>query len=185
MTRFCYYERIVRASSAKGRAEMKKTIPFKAFTLFLMVWMLFMTVGPAKALGPFTDSWEEPVDVLVYNPCNDEWVWLTGSMHILYHDNLTPSGRLHWETRISYHNVRGLGLTSGKTYIGVGVDQGGGSTIVSDHTPYHYQASSQTNMSLVGPGRLENYKVFMNFHLTVTPDFEWRAYFENFRLACR
>ena len=165
---------------------MKTTKPFKAFTLSQIVLMLLITVGPARALGPVTDSWEEPVDVMVYNLCNDEWVWLTGSMHILYHDNLTPSGQLHWETRISYHNVRGLGLTSGKTYLGVGVDQGGGGTVALPYeTPVHYHAFSQKTMSLVGLGSTENYKVFMNFHLTVTPDFEWHAYFENFRLACR
>ena len=165
---------------------MKTTKTFQVFILSLIVLMLLLTVGPARALGPFTDSWEEPVDVMIYNACNGEWVWLTGSMHILYHDNLTPSGQLHWQTRINYHNVRGLGMTSGRTYIGVGVDQGGGSTIEYPfQTPYHYQASSQNTMSLIGPGRLENYKVFMHFHLTVTPDFEWRAHFENFRLTCR
>ena len=164
---------------------MKTKKPFKVVILSLVMLMLLMTVGRAGALGPFTDSWDEPVDVMVYNPCNAEWVWLTGTMHILYHDNLTPSGQLHWETRISYHNVRGIGMTSGKTYVGVGVDQGGGGTIESSQTPVHYHAFSQNTMSLIGPGRLENYKVFMNFHLSVTPDFEWHAHFENFRFACR
>jgi hypothetical protein len=127
----------------------------------------------------------EPVDVTVYNPCSGEWVWLTGSMHILYHDNLTPSGRLQWQTRISYRNVRGYGLSSGKTYVGVGVDQGGGATLAEPfEMPYHYRAASQNSMSLVGKGRTENYRVLMTFHLTVTPDFEPHAFFEDFRVAC-
>jgi hypothetical protein len=154
-------------------------------TLCLAVLVPALTASRAGALGPVTDSWEEPVDVFVYNECNGEWVWLTGNMHILYHDNLTRSGQLQWQTRISYHDVRGLGLTSGETYVGVGVSQGGGGTIeFPNQTPYHYHAASQNTMSLIGQGGLEDYKVFMNFHLMVTPDFEWHAYFENFRLVC-
>lgn len=158
---------------------------FKGFGYLLLALALLFSVRPAGAVGPVTDSWEEPVDVIVYNPCTEEDVWLTGSMHILYHDNLTPSGQLHWETRISYHNVVGIGLASGKTYVGVGVDQGGGSTIIEPFkSPYHYEATSQNSMSLIGKGRAENYWVFMNFHLTVTPSFEWTADFSNFRMAC-
>ena len=154
--------------------------------LLLTIVVMLLPYQTAGAAGPFTDSWEEPVDVTVYNPCSNEWVWLTGTMHILYHDNLTRSGQLQWETRISYHNVRGYGLMSGKTYVGVGVDQGGGGTLSEPfQLPYHYHAASQKTMSLIGKGNTENYKVFMNFHLTVTPDFEWHGYFENFRLACR
>ena len=151
----------------------------------LAVLALALSTSSAGALGPVTNSWEEPVDVLVYNECNGEWVWLTGSMHLLNHENLTRSGQLQWQSRISYHDVRGVGLTSGKTYVGVGVSQGGGGSIeFPNQTPVHYHAMSQNTMSLIGNGGLEDYKVFMNFHLTVTPDFEWHAYFENFRLEC-
>lgn len=164
---------------------MKPAKLLKTLTFSLIVVLLVIPFGAAGAAGPFTDSWEEPVDAIIYNPCTDEWVWLTGTIHILYHDNLTPSGELQWETRTSYNKVRGMGLTSGDTYVGVGVSQGGGGTIqFPDQAPYHYHAFSQHTMSLIGKGGLADYKVFMNFHLAVTPDFEWHAYFENFRLAC-
>lgn len=156
--------------------------------LCLILLTLMVPVKAAGALGPVTDSWDEPVDVQVYDECNGEWIWLTGTIHILYHDNLTPSGQLQWQTRTSYHDVRGVGMTSGKTYVGVGVDQGGGGTIAfpaATSLPYHYHAFSQKTMSLVGQGGTENYQVTMNFHVSITPDFEWHAYFENFRLACR
>ena len=167
---------------------MKTVKRFKVLIFALVMLILILPFGGAGALGPFTDSWAEPVDVTVYNPCNNEWVWLTGTMHILYHDNVTPSGQLHWETRISYHNVRGTGLTSGNNYVGVGVDQGGGSTIFLPETstlPYHYEATSQNSMSLIGKGRNQNFTVHMNFHLTVTPGFEAQGFHENFRFECR
>jgi hypothetical protein len=165
---------------------MKTMKRFGVSILCLILLVLVLPAQGAGATGPFTDSWSEPVDVTVYNPCSGEWVWLTGRMHILYHDNLTPSGRLMWETRISYNKVRGVGLSSGKPYVGVGVDQGGGSTLVDPaQTPYHYHAASQKTMSLVGKGRTENYKVIMNFHIVYTPDYESHAWFENFRIACR
>ena len=158
----------------------------KSWMLVLILLLVFSSNRVVGATGPYTDSWQEPVDAIVYNPCTGEEIWLTGSIHILYHDNLTPSGQLHWETRTNYHQVTGVGLTSGLTYVGTGVDQGGGSTIVeTSSNPYHYEASSQNTMSLVGKGRTANYKVFMNFHLTVTPGFEWTADFTNFRIACK
>ena len=164
-----------------------KTRKYLSLTILcLMLIILALPLQVARAGETFTASWEEPVDVTLYNPCTGEWVWLSGSMHILYQNSLTRSGQLHWQTRTSYHNVRGAGLTSGKTYVGVGVDQGGGSTIIEPFDqPYHYRAGSQNTMSLIGKGTTENYKVKMSFHLTVTPDFQWHAFFDNFRLECR
>ena len=72
--------------------------------------------APSAAGTADTDIFQMPISDLQYNPCVDELVTTTGTVHIIEHTTTTQNGQTHTYSYV-YQGMTGTGMVSGVRYI--------------------------------------------------------------------
>lgn len=161
-----------------------KNIKFIVLLLLTSLMILGVVGSAAGAAETITSSTNVPIDLAVFVPCAaggaGEYVYLSGSLHILSHVTLDPTGGYHFESHFSPQGVSGYGETSGDKYQATGVTRDGGSFM---GFPYEY--TYVNNFRIIGQGAGNNYLVHETFHITLNANGELTAEVDNFRVECK
>lgn len=160
----------------------------KALRFFLaaLAILCLLPVGQAQAGAQVEHvGGKIPIDEMLYNECNDEYVHLTGTM--VWNGQLveTRPGVYKWGFQEIYQGVSGIGLTSGITYRGISGNHGYGSLIEGDKLPYHYAAGQTYKLRLVAQGKAPDLMEQNQVHVTVTPDFRYVVEIFDHTLVCK
>lgn len=150
-----------------------------------LVLSLVLTLGVWPALakaGTFTDSYEEPVDLVVFVACAangaGEWVELTGTLHFLFHTTIDNQGGFHSKFHFQSRGITGLGLTTGDKYQGINVLQG------TTNGNVGFTQTLENNFRIVGQGPGNNFWLHQTIHVTFNANGEVTASVENVRSGC-
>jgi len=121
----------------------------------------------------FTDTLKIPVfvdegGIEVFVPCaNDgagETVVLGGTLLLITHTTVKPSGEAVTKFHLSPQGVNGIGVTTGDIYRGVGVTQ----HVAVSKAGLPIRATYENNFGIIGPGPGNN--LFQHMVLVVTLD---------------
>lgn len=149
----------------------------------LVLILVALTALPAMANGTtVTTNEKTPIDLFVWVSCAEEWVHLSGNLHVVYHATFDNSGGLHIEEHFNPQRVRGHGMSTGLKYQGTGVTR--------YHTNlrpdgYPYEHTYVNNFRIIGQGPGNNYLVHETFHITINANGEVTAYVDNFSVDCK
>jgi hypothetical protein len=124
-----------------------------------------------------------PQPFRVFVPCaaggTGEIVDLSGTLHVLLHTTLDGSGGFHAKTHFQPQGVTGVGLTTGDTYQGTGVNQNQFNGTVGD------ESTSVENFRIIGHGPGNNFLVHETLHTTVNAHGVVTAFVSNVSVECK
>ena len=149
------------------------------------VLVLSMATPASASPSSSTTSVKFPISVAVYVSCANggagETVFLSGTLHDLFHFGSSGSGGFTVTAHDNPQGVRGVGTTTGAQYRGTGVTQshfhvsGSGLPITSTFV---------NNFAIVGQGPGNNFRVHEVFHITINANGTLTATVSNFRATC-
>ncbi len=148
----------------------------KKFVLGILVALLALTMA-ANAAVQFNEK--IPVDLVVYNPCTDEDVALTGDIHLLAAVTEDSADGFHLKLHLNFADVSGEGLDSGNKY------QLNGAANAELNLKAAEEGTLTANVRLISQGSDSNGKVHVLLHLTVNANGEPTAEIENIDLECK
>jgi hypothetical protein len=154
----------------------------------LMGLFLLSTTGSALAEAEtFTDNEKVSVDpAAVFVSCaaggEGEVVDLSGTLHILSHTTVTPSGDVFIKFHFQPQGVKGVGQTTGDVYQGTGVTQGQ-TLLQADGLPFTDTLTN--NFRIIGPGPGNNYLEHFTIHVTINENGELTAEVSNISIVCK
>ena len=143
------------------------------------------TVAMADAT-PTTSSTTVPFISEKYNSCSNELVVLSGEEHILLHSTVDTSGGLHFTIEMNIDQVRGLGLSSGTSYVGTSASSDTGHNIIGRGSfvgPAEMTATNEFNM--ISKGAQPNFLAHLTSHITVNAQGQVTAVVADFSIDCR
>ena len=108
-----------------------------------------------------------------------EIVDLGGTLHVLFHTTLDPSGGFHSKFHFQPQGVTGVGLTTGDVYQGTGVNQGHVNGTVGEESTF------VDNFRLIGRGPGNNFLLHETVHMTVNANGVVTAVVSNLAVECR
>jgi hypothetical protein len=150
-------------------------------TVLLGTWALVLAhTAPSAHAAVVANIRDLSADGVITNACNGEDVLLTGFFHIVAHPTNDAAGGSHVAFNLNYDNVHGIGLTTGAKY----EFRGEHHSIENLNAGNNYTASNSADFRLIGQGPDNNEVGTFEYHLTVTPDGNITASFENFRTVC-
>jgi hypothetical protein len=125
--------------------------------------VLVLTLGLAlPAQAAVTMNVKVPVDMIVENPVTGEDVHITGEAHIM--TSLTEDGAGGFHSVWHFNaRARGIGETTGNEYIGRHVEQ----LNVNIKPPFPYEDTFVLNVRMIGPGKVPNFVMHLNMHVTI------------------
>jgi hypothetical protein len=153
-------------------------------SLFLVACNADSSIGPSpepeqSVVYNFLDHYTDPLDRVVTNPCNGEDVHLTGELRSTFR-LLWSTGTILFRESFEPRNVRGVGLTTGATYRGLGKtgdsDRQGK---VGDTTTY------ENTFMVLGQGSVPDFSVHARYHVTVNALGILTATVDRYRETCR
>lgn len=139
----------------------------------------------AAGAETFTESFQDPVDILVFIPCaNDgagEDVELRGFFHNVIHTTINGNNfvsNFHFQPQ----GVSGEGLTSGDKYqsTGVGEEQIHGSFVNGQ-----FSSTFILNIGIIGQGSGNDAVLHGQTHVTINANGEVTTSFDNFSADCK
>lgn len=136
-----------------------------------LVWVGLLSV-PAWAAATSTDI---PLHAIRSNDCTGEQVELSGTIHLVSHQQSDGSVVGHF----NYQGVSGVGLTSGTTYRVSAVDH------LRLQAPFPSDITSVRSFRLIGQGTEENLLVDALLHITVDANGEVTASIDDLSIRCR
>ena len=138
---------------------------FLTFTLALSV-ILPLTKSHAQA---YVDS-NIPIEFVVYNPCCDEDVAISGSMHLVVNNNVE---------HITVSGITGVGVNSGNQYTSHGV-------AVQNNIMYNnpIEGSLVFKVNMVNDDGC-SFNMKITLHITVNANGEVTATVENVQIHCK
>jgi hypothetical protein len=147
---------------------------------------LVLAAGMALAQATTVTSNEKvPVNQIVFNPCTDELVLLTGELHILFHVTEDANGGLH----VQHHaqpqggGLLGTGEESGTQYRVVGVTRD--ETYVPPGAPGEFRETTFVNrFHIVSSGPSDNSLLDATIHVTFNANGEPTADLERVEIKC-
>ena len=122
-----------------------------------------------------------PISFIDYSQCTGEYIFFSGTLHVVYRETVDGSGGLHVGVHENYSDVPGVGLTSGAVYHAAGTlneqfnFNSGGATTVTEGEHVSYVTSGGGN----------NLEVHLLFHLTINPDGTLTSYVDTFSIRCQ
>ncbi|WP_284643020.1 hypothetical protein [Paenibacillus silviterrae] len=112
-------------------------------------------------------SLQVEIDQIVYG--GDEPIHIKGVIHQNYQITENANKSLV-VLHSNAHGIRGTGLNSGEPYVGAG------STIcIINDNQFSYETTYVDNFLLIGKGKLSDYKLHYNYHLTQNANGVWTA----------
>lgn len=158
----------------------------RKLSLLAVVLLIAALMAPTSTLAAaetFTVSTKFPIDIVVFVPCANggagEEVYLTGSLHDLFHVTFDTRGGFHVTGHNNPQGVRGIGLTTGVKYQGTGV------TRFHDNGKVGFESTFVNNFRIIGQGPGNNFMVHENFHFTVNANGTVTAEHDNFKVTCK
>jgi hypothetical protein len=144
---------------------------------------LFGPTSASAAAETYTDNVRIPYEFYVYVPCAaggaGEDVYLSGTLHMLFHTTLDNSGGYHSKYHFQPQGITGTGLVTGAKYQATGVTQG------MDNGKVGFESTFVNNFKIIGQGPGNNFLIHENFHITVNANGEVTAYVDNFSVECK
>lgn len=143
----------------------------KRFTILaLLVLFVFAAFGSASAT-PNIESIE--IDSTVFNPCTQEDVHFSGTVHIMQTLSEDENGGSHLAINISYADVLGTGLNTGNLYKYVG---GSTQTVYQDSDIAPLTSTVQLKVRWVTAGGQNDLGIRVFQHITRNASGELVAY---------
>ena len=120
-----------------------------------------------------------PTSGVVINQCNGEDVAFAGFFHTHSKVTVTPSGATHIELETNTQDMSAVGLSTGAPYnfSERGHDAFNSKSLAVDETVTH-------RTSVSGRGKVPNFVVFFDIHITVNANGFLTSSFFNFRSTC-
>jgi hypothetical protein len=111
---------------------------------------------------PISESGTFPFQSFIWNPCTQEFIYFSGSLHYQLH-GMISNNKITYVLHLNSSGVKGLGETSGTSYVSTSTfnysntDNFGGQLV--------YQQSASTNYLALGTAG--SFTVINDWHLTV------------------
>jgi hypothetical protein len=167
--------RPLESALTKGESMVRVT---RATPALLLAVLLILGM-PAMAAVVVNE--DVPIDDVVFNPCTNEDVHITGTAHTV--GTLTENGnRSNLSVHVNYR-VEGVGLTSGDSYSSNAI--GMANENVEFDNDEIGQATVVLHARLIGPGNLPDADELAFAHITVNPSGEATVEIVQDRLTCR
>jgi hypothetical protein len=148
----------------KGKIQMKARY---VLAVALTLITLLAAVGPASAAAqPVISNYWIDLSGGSLNPCTNEWVEMTGSVHIVYSVVEHQTGD-YTLTEHSNMIVSGVGQTTGANYL-FRAASNEHSTVAFDGAPFVY--TDIYRYQSVTPGAFNNDVYWQSYHITVNAD---------------
>lgn len=162
---------------------MRKNVLKRLYLSVLPLCLLSLMITPVFGqANPKHTAWTtELTDFYVWNQCNGEYVICGGTAKYFIQQVAGSSGMNHWIFRGS-HNLRGIGLTTGKMYQVV-------STFTQhfnqDELGYPYEWTFMNTSPLISQGEDENMVFTIRNHVTINANGDWTVSFSDVSIECR
>ena len=105
----------------------------------------------------------------VRNPCNDEFVRIFGSLHVVVNVLPKKGDRVKVTVHVDYAKVEGVGLTTGEEYRGSGASNITFTAVIGDRDLYGHVERLRDSFVLAGKGR-NKMRLTTIMHVQVSPD---------------
>lgn len=146
-----------------------------------MILIIGLATMPAQAkITTVTTNENVNMSMLVYIPCTEEFVYLEGTIHYLYHVTINDDGMIHVKTHTNPQGVNGVG-TNGTTFHGVGVTQ----HMTSFDLGRAYTYTYVNNFNIISKGSGGNFMIHEDIHTTVNPNGTVTSHHSNYRVSCK
>ena len=153
---------------------------------FLLLVGLVATVGLTAASAPqaavVIHDYNIPITTFVTNPCNGDFVPLTGTLDLMLRLTTSGSGRLNLGEHINF-DLSGVGAPSGAEYnVGEVVN------IEENNITFDNGATEITeaaHLNVISKGSEPNFLVHVIVHETITPDGDITSFKVDVSTECR
>lgn len=133
-----------------------------------------------------TVSQSFPISLVVNVPCAvngaGEDVFLSGSLHDLFHITLDNTGGFHLSQSDNPQGVSGVGLTTGAKYQATGITR---SSAFEAAPVFPIVETFVNNFRIIGQGPDNNFLVHEDAHVTVNADGTLTSFHDNFSITCQ
>jgi hypothetical protein len=162
-----------------NRVRVVAVISALAFAVGLLA--LALLAKPAQAQGKGATSEQFPVDFLIdTSGCAGELIRVTGTLHTVNHFTIDEDGTYHGNSHFNLAGVKGVGQTTGDTYV---VPSSG--TVVENHVQSGQTVGGTVDISLViGKGQIPNQNGFARLHFIIDSEGELKVETANFHFEC-
>jgi hypothetical protein len=155
-------------------------------SLLAVLMLVIAPLVPSSSLAAASteiEHYQVPIDQYVYVPCaaggTGEYVYLTGTLHVLMVFTLDDGGGYHAQFLFRPQRVTGTGLLTGDQYHATGETRG------STNGRIGFESSYVNNFKIIGAGRGNNLLVFEVFHFTFNVNGDVTVLVDHFRVECR
>ena len=155
-------------------------------SLFVLA-LLALATAPALAQADHQAQVNdrEPFETETFNPCNGEFVFVTGTLHFMANVLMDSSGKSHIHFQQKYENATGTGETTGATYrvkdneLILGAISFEGSGLC----PSEFTVNS--DLHLTGAGAVPDFTSHFVQHLTINANCQVSIFFSRFSSDCK
>jgi hypothetical protein len=149
---------------------------FVAFPPLAAVLFALALTLPALAATVYNVTY--PLSFGAYNPCNAEFVVVSGNEHDSFHLTYDGNGGVHVEFHFNYQDVTGVGDQGNKYRIPVATNQ-------TSNARVGYEETFTETFQIVAQGSAPNYFLLhQDDHFTVNPDGTVTSYHDNSSTSC-
>ena len=164
-------------------SRKKSSLTASVLMIVMLVTILLAPTPVSAAAGTFTDNVRIPFELFVFVPCaaggEGEEVFLSGTLHVLFHTTIDNQGGFHAKFHFQPQGISGTGLVTGAKYQATGVTQG------TDNGKVGFESTFVNNFKIIGQGPGNNFLIHENFHFTVNANGEVTAFVDNIRIECK
>jgi hypothetical protein len=151
-----------------------------ALVLAVGLLALALLTKPAQAQSQGAVSEQFPLDFPIDARCAGEWIQVTGTIHTVNHFTLQDDGTYHGTSHFNFTGVKGVGLTSGDTYVIPST-----SAYADNFGQPGQTVSGTVDLNLViGKGKTPNQVGLVRLHYIVSPEGEIKVESFNFHSEC-
>ena len=143
---------------------------------------LALLAKPAQAQEHGATSEQFPVEFLVDTSfCGGELIHVTGTLHTVNHFTLQEDGTYHGNSQYNLAGVKGVGLTSGDTYVILSTG-----AVVENFVQSGQTVTGTVDINLViGKGETPNQVALARVHYVISPEGEIKVESISFHFKCQ
>jgi hypothetical protein len=143
---------------------------------------LALLAKPSQAQEKGAVSEQFPVDFLIdTSGCAGELIHVTGTLHTVNHFTLQEDGTYHANSHFNLAGVKGVGLTSGDTY----VVPASGAVVENFVQPGQIVTGTVDINLVIGKGQTPNQVALARVHYVISPEGEIKVETVNFHFKCQ
>ena len=139
--------------------------------------------GNASPAYPITTSQVVPFEMYVFNPCNEDIIYLTGELRQVV-SSMFSDNRFRTSEYTNFNGLTGVSLIDGTTYVARGGTRtGSGRSLVFNPGFFPHEFTVVDNFQLIGGG--QTLQLHQNTHFTINADGTFTSVIDNPILECR